>query len=68
MAKVKSDIEIARKAKMKPISKILAKINVPDKKFVFKKITTMACSTFWHIRCNLIFINKQLQNLHKHQI
>ena len=31
MAKVKSDIEIARKAKMKPISKILAKINVQMK-------------------------------------
>ena len=27
MAKFKSDIEIARKAKMKPINKILAKIN-----------------------------------------
>ncbi len=35
MAKVKSDIEIARKAKMKPISKILAKINVPDKSSAF---------------------------------
>ena len=35
MSKVKSDIEIARKAKMKPISKILAKINVPDKSSAF---------------------------------
>ena len=35
MAKVKSDIEIARKAKMKPISKILAKINVPDESSAF---------------------------------
>ncbi len=35
MIKVKSDIEIARKAKMKPISKILAKINVPDKSSAF---------------------------------
>ncbi len=35
MAKVKSDIEIARKAKMKPISKILGKINVPDKSSAF---------------------------------
>ncbi len=30
MAKFKSDIEIARKAKMKPIAKVLAKINIPD--------------------------------------
>ena len=35
MAKFKSDIEIARKAKMKPINKILAKINVPDKSSSF---------------------------------
>ena len=30
MSGVKSDIEIARSAKMKPISEILSKINVPD--------------------------------------
>ena len=30
MRKTKSDIEIAREAKMKPINEILAKINVPD--------------------------------------
>ena len=35
MAKYKSDIEIARKAKMKPINKILAKIKVPDKSSAF---------------------------------
>ncbi len=35
MAKIKSDIEIARKAKMKPINKILSKINVPDKSSAF---------------------------------
>ena len=35
MAKVKSDIEIARKAKMRPISKILAKIKVPDESSAF---------------------------------
>ena len=35
MAKVKSDIEIARKAKMKSISKILAKIKVPDESSAF---------------------------------
>ena len=30
MGEVKSDIEIARKADMKPIKDVLAKINVPD--------------------------------------
>ena len=30
MSNVKSDIEIARAAKMKPIKDILAKLNVPD--------------------------------------
>ena len=35
MAKYKSDIEIARKAKMMPIKKILAKIKVPDKSSAF---------------------------------
>ena len=35
MTKYKSDIEIARKAKMKPINKILAKIKVPDKSSAF---------------------------------
>ena len=30
MSRVKSDIEIARAAKMEPISQVLAKINVPD--------------------------------------
>ena len=30
MSKVKSDIEIARAAKMKPIGEVLSKINVPD--------------------------------------
>ena len=35
MAKTKSDIEIARKAKMQPIGKILAKIKVPDESSAF---------------------------------
>jgi len=35
MAKFKSDIQIARAAKMKPIKEILAKINVPDKSSAF---------------------------------
>ena len=35
MTKLKSDIEIARKAKMRPISQILAKIRVPDTSSAF---------------------------------
>ena len=35
MSKLKSDIEIARKAKMKPITEILSKMNVPDKSSAF---------------------------------
>jgi len=35
MSEVKSDIQIAREAKMQPINDILAKINVPDESTVF---------------------------------
>ena len=35
MSKFKSDIEIARKAKMYPINKVLKKFKVPDKPFAF---------------------------------
>ena len=35
MSKFKSDIEIARKAKLKPIKKILTKLKVPDKPEAF---------------------------------
>ena len=35
MGAVKSDIEIARKAKMKPIKDVLSKINVPDTTYAF---------------------------------
>jgi formate--tetrahydrofolate ligase len=35
MSKIKSDIQIAREAKMQPINDILAKINVPDKPSAF---------------------------------
>ena len=35
MSKMKSDIEIARKAKIHPISKVLKKFKVPDKPFAF---------------------------------
>ena len=35
MNKTKSDIEIAREAKIKPIVEVLKKFNVPDDPFVF---------------------------------
>ena len=35
MSDVKSDIQIAREAKMQPIKYILAKINVPDQSETF---------------------------------
>ena len=35
MSDVKSDIQIAREAKMQPIKDILAKINVPDESSAF---------------------------------
>ncbi len=35
MSKLKSDIQIAREAKMQPIKDILAKINVPDESSAF---------------------------------
>ena len=38
MSAVKSDIEIARTAKMKPIQEILDGINVPDKAEVYSPI------------------------------
>ena len=38
MGGVKSDIEIARAAKMKPINEVLAKINVPNDTVSFSPI------------------------------
>ncbi len=35
MAKIKSDIEIAREAKIKPIAKVLKEFNIPDEPFTF---------------------------------
>ena len=35
MSEVKSDIQIAREAKMQPIKEILEKVNVPDESFAF---------------------------------
>ena len=52
MSKLKSDIEIARKAKMQPIKKILAKINVPDNDAAFSPMGR-------HIaKINFEFLNK----------
>tara|TARA_B100000686_G_C16185298_1_gene662993 strand:- start:382 stop:600 length:219 start_codon:yes stop_codon:yes gene_type:complete len=52
MNRVKSDIEIARAAKMKPIGKVLGKINVPDDPFSFSPMGR-------HIaKLNLEFIDK----------
>ena len=38
MSNIKSDIEIARTAKMKPIKDVLAKLNVPDEPNSFNPI------------------------------
>ena len=38
MSKIKSDIEIARSAKMKPIKEVLDGINVPDKAEAYSPI------------------------------
>ena len=35
MSSIKSDIEIARAAKIKPIGDVLAKVNIPDHPFSF---------------------------------
>ena len=35
MVKIKSDIEIARAAKIKPVANVLAKFNIPDNPFSF---------------------------------
>ena len=35
MSDIKSDIQIAREAKMLPIKEILAKVNVPDESSAF---------------------------------
>ena len=52
MKKFKSDIEIARNCKLKPISKILKKINVPDNPSAFSPMGR-------HIaKINFDFLNK----------
>ena len=35
MSKIKSDIEIARSANIKPIGDVLAKVKIPDDPFAF---------------------------------
>ena len=56
MAKIKTDIEIASKADLKPIKSILKKINVPDKPFAFSPMGR-------HIaKINFEFINKLKRN------
>ena len=39
MAKIKSDIEIARASKIKPISDILKKYNIPDNHSTFSPVS-----------------------------
>ena len=52
MSEVKSDIQIAREAKMQPIKDILAKINVPDESSAFSPMGR-------HIaKINFEFLNK----------
>jgi len=52
MSTIKSDIEIARAAKMKPIKDVLAKVNIPDEPTVFSPMGR-------HIaKLNLEYINK----------
>ncbi len=52
MSEVKSDIQIAREAKMQPIKDILAKLNVPDESSAFSPIGR-------HIaKINLEYLNK----------
>ena len=43
MNKIKSDIEIARSAKIKPIGDVLRKFNVPDDPFSFVVKPTQLC-------------------------
>jgi len=52
MSKFKSDIEIARKAKMYPINKVLKKFKVPDKPFAFSPMGRHVA------KINLKYINK----------
>ncbi len=62
MKKFKSDIEIARSCKLKPISKILQKINVPDNPNAFSPMGR-------HIaKINFAFLNKLKKKKNGHLI
>jgi len=63
MSKIKSDIEIARAAKIKPIADILAKVNIPDDPFAFSpmgrhvaKLNLEYVSTLKEKKSNLILV------------
>ena len=63
MSKIKSDIEIARAANIKPIAEVLKKINVPDDPFAFSpmgrhiaKLNLEYISTLKERKNNLILV------------
>ena len=63
MSKIRSDIEIARAAKIKPISDVLTKVNIPDDPFAFSpmgrhvaKLNLEYISTLKEKKSNLILV------------
>ena len=63
MSKIKSDIEIARAAKIKPIGDVLAKVDIPDDPFAFSpmgrhiaKLNLEYISTLKEKKSNLILV------------
>jgi len=63
MNKIKSDIEIARSANIKPINDVLAKVNIPDHPFAFSpmgrhiaKLNLEYISTLKEKKSNLILV------------
>ena len=48
----KSDIQIAREAKMKPINEILGKINVPDEPSAFSPMGRHIAVSYTHLRAH----------------
>ncbi len=63
MKSIKSDIEIAREAKIEPIGKVLSKVNIPDSSFSFSpmgrhiaKINLEYISTLKERKSNLILV------------
>ena len=49
MSDIKSDIQIAREAKMKPIQEILAKVNVPDENHAFSPMGRHIAVSYTHL-------------------